>query len=135
MKYKTPGATTKAIDVPPHREIYLLKRSIGKHGKDLGKTTGWIHRASLKKKDVKMLSQCRYISMTDEGFKIKVGENEQLLKVDNVIICAGQELYDPLSAELKLDSEHIHVIGGAKNAKQLDAKRAIREAAEIAAVI
>ncbi|MDA8692463.1 NADPH-dependent 2,4-dienoyl-CoA reductase [Saprospiraceae bacterium] len=133
MKYKTPGATAEAIDVPSPRNIYLLKRSIGKHGKDLGKTTGWIHRASLKKKDVTMLSQCSYLSMSDEGFRIKVGEVEKTLKVDNVIICAGQEVYNPLSDILTLDTEHIHIVGGAKESKQLDAKRAIKEAALVAA--
>ena len=135
MNYSNAGATTAAVDVPPARRIILLKRSVGKHGKGLGKTTGWIHRASLKKKNVEMHSQCEYLSMTDKGFRIKIGEEEKVLQVDNVIICAGQEVYDPLSADLTLDAQHVHVIGGAKNAKQLDAKRAIKEAALLAAEI
>ncbi len=135
MNYSNAGATTAAVDVPPARRIILLKRSVGKHGKGLGKTTGWIHRASLKKKNVEMHSQCEYLSMTDKGFRIKIGEEEKVLQVDNVIICAGQEVYDPLSADLTLDAQHVHVIGGAKNAKQLDAKRAIKEAALVAAEI
>ena len=135
MNYSNAGATTAAVDVPPARRIILLKRSVGKHGKGLGKTTGWIHRASLKKKNVEMHSQCEYLSMTDKGFRIKIGEEVKVLQVDNVIICAGQEVYDPLSADLTLDAQHVHVIGGAKNAKQLDAKRAIKEAALVAAEI
>jgi 2,4-dienoyl-CoA reductase (NADPH2) len=135
MDYNNPGATQSAIDSPSARTIYLLKRSIGKHGKGLGKTTGWIHRASLKKKNVEMLSQCEYLSMTDEGFRIKIGKEEKILEVDNVIICAGQEVHNPLSEGLTLDDQHVHLIGGAKEAKQLDAKRAIREAALLAAAI
>lgn len=135
MDYKAAGATAQAIDKPPARKLYLLKRSIGKHGKNLGKTTGWIHRASLKKKHVEMFSQCEYLSMSDEGFKIKIGDTEKILQVDNVVICAGQEVYNPFLDKLTLDSEHIHIIGGAKEAKQLDAKRAIKEAALVASII
>jgi len=133
MDYNNRGAFATPVNTPSPREIYLLKRSTGKHGKDLGKTTGWIHRASLKKKDINMLSQCEYISMSDEGFKIKVHEETKVLDVDNVIICAGQEINDTLSAQLNFPAENIHVIGGAKNAKGLDAKRAIKEAAYLVA--
>ena len=133
MEYTSPGATAIPHNTPSPREIYLLKRSTGKHGKGLGKTTGWIHRASLKKKEVNMLSSCEYLSMTDEGFRIKSNGEEHLLAVDNVIICAGQEVNETISAGLNLDDEHIHVIGGAKNAAGLDAKRAIKEAAYLVA--
>lgn len=133
MDYKEPGAVLTPDDKPSAREIYLLKRSIGKHGKNLGKTTGWIHRASLKKKDIKMLSQCEYLEVSDQGFTISVNGVTQTLQVDNVIICAGQEVYEQISTGLKLGSENVHIIGGAKNAKGLDAKRAIKEAAQLAA--
>ena len=133
MEYDTRGAFAAPKPAPPKREIYLLKRSKGKHGKDLGKTTGWIHRASLKMKDVKMLSQCEYVSYTNKGFTIKTNDQTQVLEVDNVIICAGQELNETISSELNLPEENLHIIGGAKNAKGLDAKRAIREAAYLAA--
>ena len=96
MGYKQPGATMIAQDSPSARKIYLLKRSTGKHGKGLGKTTGWIHRASLKKKEVEMHSQCEYVSMTDQGFAVKIGEKLQVLEVDNVIICAGQEKHETI---------------------------------------
>jgi len=133
MQYEKRGATAEAIDSPSPREIYLLKRSIGKHGKNLGKTTGWIHRASLHKKKVNMLANCEYISYGSEGFKIKTSEKEMTLDVDHVIICAGQEPHDPISNDLSIDNAHIHIIGGAKDAKGLDAKRAIQEAAYLAA--
>lgn len=135
MNYATAGATAPPVNSPSPRHISLLKRSTGKHGKDLGKTTGWIHRASLAKKDVNMISQCQYISMTDSGFKIKSGDKEMLLEVDNVIICAGQEVHEKLSKGLTIDRMRIHVIGGARNASGLDAKRAIKEAAYLAAAI
>ena len=134
MSYASPGATAVPINTPSPRKIYLLKRSTGKHGKGLGKTTGWIHRASLKKKEVDMYSQCEYVSMTDAGLTVKVGEETKLFDVDNVIICAGQESRDELSAKLGIDHQ-VHIIGGAKDAKGLDAKRAIKEAAHIAAKI
>jgi len=133
MDYLRAGATALAEDVPSVREIYLLKRSVGKHGKGLGKTTGWIHRASLKKKEVVMYSQCEYLSMSDKGFRIKVAGESMVLEVDNVIICAGQEINETISSGLNIDADKIHVIGGAKNASGLDAKRAIKEAAYLAA--
>lgn len=135
MNYSKAGANQEPVNTPSPREVFLLKRSTGKHGKNLGKTTGWIHRASLKKKEVNMLSSCEYLKVSDEGFLIKSNGEEKLLKVDNVIICAGQEINDPISKHLDLDSDKIHCIGGAKESKGLDAKRAIREAAFIAAKI
>ena len=133
MSYENRGATAAAIDTPSPRKIYLLKRSMGKHGKNLGKTTGWIHRASLVKKKVDMFSQCEYIRVDDRGFTIKVNEEEITLPVDHVVICAGQEVHNPFGDSLDMKAEHIHVVGGAKNAAGLDAKRAIREAAYLAA--
>lgn len=133
MNYEKAGATALPENIPSPREIFLLKRSIGKHGKGLGKTTGWIHRASLKKKEVIMHSQCEYLGITEAGFKVKVGEEVKVFEVDNVVICAGQEAHDGISAGLDLGTDHVHVIGGAKNAKGLDAKRAIKEAAYLVA--
>ncbi len=132
MDYSNPGATALPNETPSPRKIYLLKRSPGKHGKNLGKTTGWIHRLSLQKKKVEMFSSCEYLKVSDEGFLIRSADNEKLLDVDNIIICAGQESHDPYSTALNI-SGNVHVIGGAKNAKGLDAKRAIKEAAELAA--
>ncbi len=133
MSYENRGAFTVPNNTPSPREIYLLKRSKGKHGKGLGKTTGWIHRASLVKKKVIMLSMVEYLKVDDSGFHIRVGEDVQLLDVDNVIICAGQESRDDLSTQLREKGINVHVIGGALNSKELDAKRAIKEASYLAA--
>ena len=135
MEYKRAGAWKEAVDTPSPRKIYLLKRSIGKHGKSLGKTTGWIHRASLKKKKVEMISGCEYLKASDDGFLIRTNGEERLLQVDHIVICAGQESNDPISNGLDLAGEHIHIIGGAKNASGLDAKRAIKEAAYLSATL
>ncbi len=133
MEYDTRGAFAPPNPTPSPRQIHLLKRSKGKHGKDLGKTTGWIHRASLKMKEVNMLGNCEYHSFDGQYFKVKSGDDIVALEVDNIIICAGQEKRDEISAELNLASENIHIIGGALNASGLDAKRAIKEAAHLAA--
>jgi len=133
MSYENRGAFTMAHNSPSPREIYLLKRSKGKHGKNLGKTTGWIHRASLVKKKVNMISMVEYLKVDDSGLHIRVGEDVQVLDVDNVVICAGQESRDDLSKQLIEHGINVHVIGGALNSKDLDAKRAIKEASYLAA--
>ena len=135
MSYTNRGAFGIPHNSPSPREIYLLKRSKGKHGKGLGKTTGWIHRASLVKKKVNMIANAEYLKFDDLGFHIKVIDEIRILEVDNVIICAGQEPYDEISNELKEHGVNVHVIGGALNAKELDAKRAIKEASYLAAKI
>ncbi len=127
MKYGSRGAVAKPHPEPAAREIYLLKRSEGKHGYTLGKTTGWIHRASLKMKKVKMLGQVQYVKIDDEGLHIVHEGKPQVLPVDNVVICAGQnsvrDLYDALVAK----GMKATLIGGAKLAAEVDAKRAIAE--------
>ncbi|QBY05870.1 NADPH-dependent 2,4-dienoyl-CoA reductase [Thalassotalea sp. HSM 43] len=122
---------------PSARDIYLLQRKASKVGKDLGKTTGWIHRASLKNKHVAMLSNVQYREISDHGLEISIDGEIQLLEVDHVVICAGQMSFKPLHCEL-LDvgyEKPIHVIGGADVAAELDAKRAINQAAWLAADI
>lgn len=114
------------------KEIYLLQRKTTKVGAGLGKTTGWIHRATLQKNGVQMVPGVTYKAITDAGLVIEVNGEEKTLEVDNVIICAGQEsdrtLYQPL-----IDAgTNVHLIGGANVAAELDAKRAIRQAAELA---
>ena len=123
--------------VIPHsaREIYLCQRTPGKLGKKLGKTTGWIHRASLKNHKVKMLSDLEYIKIDDIGLHfIKDGETS-VLPVDNIIICAGQDSYNKLATELSAKNINSHVIGGAFEAHELDAKFAIRQGTELAAAL
>ncbi|WP_053975220.1 NADPH-dependent 2,4-dienoyl-CoA reductase [Polaribacter dokdonensis] len=115
------------------REIFMFKRSKGKFGGNLGKTTGWIHRSTLKKKKVQFIGEVAYNKIDDVGLHYTQNEEQKVLKVDNVVICAGQtpfkELYQPL-----LDlGKNVHVIGGADFASELDAKRAINQGARLAA--
>jgi len=119
----------------PEREITLLQRKATKVGNGLGKTSGWVHRANLKKRGVKMLPGVSYKSITDAGLLIELAGKEQLLSVDHVIICAGQESNRELQQALESGGMSVHLIGGAKVATELDAKRAIRQAAELAMVI
>ena len=117
------------------REIYLLQRKTTKIGAGLGKTTGWIHRTNLKKKNVKMIPGVSYDKIDDEGLHIQINGKYKLLDVDNIVICAGQtplrELIDPLEkAGLKP-----HLIGGAFEAGELDAKRAIDQGIRLACII
>jgi 2,4-dienoyl-CoA reductase (NADPH2) len=117
----------------PAREIHLLQRKTSKHGKGLGKTTGWIHRKSLKEFGVKMLGGVSYERIDDDGLHIRIDDEPQLLEVDNIVICAGQlsrtELVEPLEAA----GMNVHIIGGAHIAAELDAKRAIAEGTRLAA--
>ena len=120
---------------PSPREVYLVQRKETKVGAGLGKTTGWIHRASLQNKQVNMIKGANYDKIDDQGLHISVGGKTQVLPVDNVVICAGQisknELYEPLKAAGKT----VHLIGGAFQAGELDAKRAIDQAVRLAVTI
>ncbi len=115
------------------REIFMFKRSKGKFGGNLGKTTGWAHRANLKKKKVQFIGEVSYTKIDDEGLHYVQNEEHKILAVDTIIICAGQtsfkELYKPL-----LDAgKNVHIIGGADFAGELDAKRAINQGCRLAA--
>ncbi len=118
---------------PSPREIFMFKRSKGKFGGNLGKTTGWIHRSSLKKKKVQFIGEVSYTKIDDKGLHYVQNEENKVLDVDNVVICAGQipfkELYQPLLDAGKI----VHLIGGADFASELDAKRAINQGARLAA--
>jgi len=117
------------------REIYLLQRKTAVVGAGLGKTTGWIHRTGLKHRDVKMIAGASYDKVDDQGLHITVDGQTTVLDVDNVVICAGQESYTAMFDQLKADGKNVHLIGGAKEAGELDAKRAIRQGAELAAIL
>ena len=117
------------------REIYLLQRKTAAVGAGLGKTTGWIHRTGLKHRNVKMIAGASYDKVDDQGLHITVDGQTTVLEVDNVVICAGQESYTAMYDQLKADGKNVHLIGGAKEAGELDAKRAIRQGAELAAVV
>ncbi|MBB5015838.1 NADPH-dependent 2,4-dienoyl-CoA reductase [Rehaibacterium terrae] len=119
----------------PAREIWLLQRSPGKPGARLGKTTGWIHRATLKAKGVQMLGGVQYLGVDDEGFRIQVEGKQRLLAVDHVVVCAGQEPLRELLAPLQAAGRQPHLIGGADVAAELDAKRAIDQGSRLAAML
>ena len=136
MNYTRGGSLAEAPKpLASPREVYLLKRSKGKHGKKLGKTTGWIHRSSLAMKEVKMLQQVTYEKIDDAGLHITVAGEAQVLPVETVVVCAGQESLPDLYESLFASGQKLHIIGGAHNAKELDAKRAIKEASYLVAEI
>ena len=130
------GGLTTPIPLPPAREVYLLQRTKGPQGRGLGKTSGWVHRASLKAKGVQQLSGVNYERIDDDGLHISFGSDHsdgRVLAVDNVIICAGQESVRDLEDGLRRSGIEPHVIGGADVAAEIDAKRAIRQGTELAA--
>ncbi|MEE2023673.1 NADPH-dependent 2,4-dienoyl-CoA reductase [Alkalimonas mucilaginosa] len=120
---------------PALRKIYLLQRKSSKVGAGLGKTSGWAHRASLKSKGVESIAGVQYRKIDDHGLWIEIAGEERCLQVDNVIICAGQMPLRELQAGLQDVGLPVHLIGGADVAAELDAKRAIRQGAELAARI
>ncbi|MEG1092065.1 MAG: NADPH-dependent 2,4-dienoyl-CoA reductase, partial [Acinetobacter sp.] len=124
--YENVGGLKAANVEKPQREIYLLQRKAASVGASLGKTTGWIHRTGLKHRDVKMIAGANYEKIDDQGLHIVVNDKPAVLEVDHVIICAGQESYTAMFDELKAAGKNVHLIGGAKEAGELDAKRAIR---------
>jgi 2,4-dienoyl-CoA reductase (NADPH2) len=129
------GGLTSARPEPPARDIWLLQRSPGKPGAKLGTTTGWIHRATLKAKGVRMLGGVEYLGVDDAGLRIRIDGAEQLLAVDHVVVCAGQEPLRDLLQPLRDAGREVHVIGGADVAAELDAKRAIDQGSRLAAVL
>jgi 2,4-dienoyl-CoA reductase (NADPH2) len=124
-----------AEDHPSPREIFMFKRSKGKFGGNLGKTTGWIHRSTLKKKKVQFINEVQYTKIDDEGLHYTQNGEAKVLAVDNVIICAGQVPFAALVVPLEEKGIKVHVVGGADVAAELDAKRAINQASRIAAKI
>lgn len=120
---------------PSPREVYLLQRKKEKMGKRLGKTTGWIHRLSLKHKKVKMISGVSYEFIDDEGLHVSIDDKPQVLAVDNIVICAGQTELKELFEPLKVMGKPVHLVGGAYKALELDARHAIDQACRLAALI
>ena len=129
------GGLLKPNPHPSPREITMLQRSDSKIGKDLGKTTGWIHRQSLKMKKVTMLNGVSYDKIDEKGIHITINEKKQLIEADTIVVCAGQLSVNLLHEELIKLGKTTHLIGGGKNAKKIDAQRAIREGSELGADI
>ncbi|MBK8623669.1 MAG: NADPH-dependent 2,4-dienoyl-CoA reductase [Saprospiraceae bacterium] len=133
--YKERGGMMLLQPVTPQREIYLLKRSPGKHGNTLGKTTGWIKKIYLNQQNVKMLGHLQYEEITDKGIWISQGEIKTFIEADTIVLCTGQESFVEKFDTLRQQSKDWYVIGGAFEASELDAKKAIHQAVTLAAEI
>jgi 2,4-dienoyl-CoA reductase (NADPH2) len=129
----TRGGVVEPAPHPPARKVWLLQRKTEKPGRGLGKTTGWIHRAALQMKGVRMLGGVTYLDITDAGLRVLRDGQEEILDVDTVVLCAGQVPERGLAGQLEQAGIACHVIGGADVAAELDAKRAIDQGARLAA--
>jgi len=134
-RFESAGGLLPPRVEPSPRQVWLLQRSPGKPGARLGKTTGWIHRSTLKHKGVRMIGGVEYVAVDDEGFHLRVDGQPQVLPVDHVVVCAGQEPHRDLVAPLQAAGRPVHLVGGADVATELDAKRAIAQASRLAAVL
>jgi len=129
----TSGGLVKPDAAEPVRQLFLMQRKTSKLGAGLGKTSGWVHRATLTRNGVVMIAGVTYNKIDDQGIHITVGGEERLIPVDNVVICAGQDsLTELMPPEGTTGGPRFHKIGGAALAAELDAKRAIKEGAELA---
>ncbi|MBK8554583.1 MAG: FAD-dependent oxidoreductase [Lewinellaceae bacterium] len=128
------GLKTPTPEVSP-RQVWLLKRSKGKFGDTLGKTTGWAHRITLKKRGVNMIGEVGYEKIDDQGLHIRVKGELMVLDVDHVVICAGQEPFRKLQEPLETAGVYVQLIGGANEAGELDAQRAIAEGLDAALLL
>jgi len=126
------GLRTPERPQPP-RTVHLVQRKASKVGAGLGRTTGWIHRTELRRRGVTMIAGASYDLIDDEGLHLTVDGEQQVLPVDTVVLCAGQEPRRELYEELRAAGRAVHLIGGADVAAELDAKRAIRQGTELAA--
>ncbi|KVD11173.1 NADPH-dependent 2,4-dienoyl-CoA reductase [Burkholderia ubonensis] len=133
--YGDAGGLREPQPEPAPRQVQLLQRKTSRVGDQLGKTTGWIHRAALKARGVRMSSSVTYRRIDDDGFHVAIDGVEQTLPVDNVVICAGQEPLRELAEQLQAAGRAIHLIGGVCEAAELDAKRAIRQGTTLAATL
>ena len=135
--YQSDGGLQRPEKLTPVRQVYLMQRSKGRLGAGLNKTTGWVHRAHIKSHGVMQMAGVQYEKVTNEGLWVTNPQGQsQLLRVDSIVVCAGQESVNDLMPNVgdAPDAEY-HLIGGAKLAAELDAKRAIRDGAEVAAQI
>jgi 2,4-dienoyl-CoA reductase (NADPH2) len=133
MQLTQPGGLQRPQPEPAARQVWLLQRSEGRPGARLNKTTGWVHRVTLKNKQVAMLGGVTYDRFDDQGLHISVDGKTQILPVDHVVVCAGQEPNRSLADTLASQGQRVHVIGGADVAAELDAKRAIAQGTRLAA--
>ena len=130
--FKDAGGLKPARIEKSARKVYLLQRKTSKVGDGLGKTTGWIHRTSLKNREVEMISGVTYRKVDDAGLHITVGDKDMTIPADTIVVCAGQDPQRALQADLQVAGCTVHLIGGADVAAELDAKRAIKQGTELA---
>jgi 2,4-dienoyl-CoA reductase (NADPH2) len=135
MTMATPGGLMPAQPEKSERQIWLLQRTAGRPGARLNKTSGWVHRATLKNKKVTMLGGVGYDRIDDTGLHVTIDGKTQVLDVDNVIVCAGQEPNRQLHEALVARGVDVRLVGGADVAAELDAKRAIDKATRLAAAL
>ncbi|WP_415950594.1 FAD-dependent oxidoreductase [Streptomyces sp. KLOTTS4A1] len=133
--YRGRGGLDEPRRPRPPRQVHLLQRKASKVGAGLGKTTGWIHRTELRHRGVQMLAGVTYDRIDDAGLHITVDGESSVLDVDTVVLCAGQEPRRALYDQLLAAGAHVHVIGGADVAAELDAKRAVKQGTELAAAL
>ncbi len=133
VDYRARGGVCRAEEDPGDRSVWLLQRSQTKVGENLAKTTGWIRRTTLARRGVNMLGGVAYERIDDAGLHVVIAGQSQLLEVDTVVVCAGQEPLRELEAPLRAKGIEVRVIGGADVAAELDAKRAIAQGTEVAA--
>ena len=133
--YAAAGGLRRPQLEPAPRKVHLLQRKKSKVGDQLGKTTGWIHRTALKARGVGMSSSVNYQRIDDAGLHVAIDGVEQTLPVDHVVICAGQEPLRELHDQLQAAGHKVHLIGGAHEAAELDAKRAIAQGTTLAATL
>ena len=133
LEVRQPGGLKAAQYPDSAREVVMCQRKASKPGKNLGKTTGWVHRASLKQHGVKMLAGCEYLRIDDQGLHLLYQGEVRVLAVDNIIVCAGQESVRDVLIPLEQAGSKVHIIGGADAAAELDAKRAIEQGMRVAA--
>ncbi|MFF8770801.1 FAD-dependent oxidoreductase [Kitasatospora sp. NPDC015120] len=134
-EYRERGGLARPERPEPPRRVHLLQRKAGKVGAGLGKTTGWIHRTELKHRGVTMVAGAGYERIDDAGLHLTLDGEPQLLPVDTVVLCTGQEPRRDLDAALRALGLTPHLIGGAHEAAELDAKRAIKQGTELAATL
>ncbi|WP_375480748.1 FAD-dependent oxidoreductase [uncultured Jatrophihabitans sp.] len=128
-----PGGLVAARDTPAARTVYLLQRKTTKVGAGLGKTSGWVHRATLQRRGVELINGVSYERIDAAGLHVTVSGRPRLLEVDDVVVCAGQEPRRELFEELVAAGRTAHLVGGADVAVELDAKRAIDQGTRLAA--
>ncbi len=134
-QYHHRGAIKPVAIETPQKEIYLLQRKTSKMGKSLGKTTGWIHRRSLKNKGVNMLSGVEYQEITSDALHITINGEPKKIMIDNIVLCTGQVSNDEVYLSFKKqypEKENIHIIGGAHIALEIDAQKAIQDGVKLA---